>query len=283
MNCSVCSHPDRQAIDQALMHGVTLAALSKQYNLSTSALHRHKAHLQARVGRAKAKLTDYLHQNCQFWLSQMLEMTLRTAQAAEAEGNYRLVIQAASQGSRLITLIHKHDMPLDNRLVYKIITSPQWVTQGSIWPDDPEIMSDQRQVMAEAFTVPCPDADPDPRPAASPEDLAALQELIATLDAPILPAENRPAAPREKSGKLPGKSAGQKKKGQKNQRPILTDKMFQKDGQTCAKNWAADLAEARLEIAALTAIGAGRPAPELLPEFLAAVEATSGVSGLFAG
>ncbi len=48
MPCSVCQHPQRQDIDQALMSGGTLAAVSQQYNLSTSALHRHKAHLQAK-------------------------------------------------------------------------------------------------------------------------------------------------------------------------------------------------------------------------------------------
>ena len=48
MNCSVCNHPERPAIDQALVGGATLAAVSKKYNLSTSALDRHKAHLRAR-------------------------------------------------------------------------------------------------------------------------------------------------------------------------------------------------------------------------------------------
>ena len=76
MPCTICQHPKHQEIDQALVAGsATLAALSQQYNLSTSALHRHKAHLQAKVGRAKSKLVDYLQQNCIFWLSQALEMT----------------------------------------------------------------------------------------------------------------------------------------------------------------------------------------------------------------
>ena len=67
---------------------------------------------------------DYLQQNCIFWLSQTLEMTLRTAQTAEVEGNGKLLLQAVSQGTRLVNIIMKHDLPLDDRLVYKIITSP---------------------------------------------------------------------------------------------------------------------------------------------------------------
>ena len=59
MPCTICQHPKRQAIDQALITGsATLAALSQEYGLSTSALHRHKAHLQAKVNRAKDQLQD---------------------------------------------------------------------------------------------------------------------------------------------------------------------------------------------------------------------------------
>ena len=64
MSCTICQHPQRQEIDRALVAGsATLAALSQQYQLSTSALHRHKAHLQAKVGRAKAQLQDNLLQD----------------------------------------------------------------------------------------------------------------------------------------------------------------------------------------------------------------------------
>jgi hypothetical protein len=280
MNCSVCSHPDHQAIDQALIAGsATLAALCKQYNLSTSALSRHKAHLQAKVGRAKSKLLDYLQQHCLLWLSQTLEMTFRTAQAAEAEGNGKLVIQAVSQGARLVNIIMKHDLPLDDRLVYKIITSPQWTSQAGIWPDDPEIMASQRQVLAEAFTVPCPDTETDAQSSVSQEDLSALQALFSTLAQPSFTqpntanhqpkAENRSFQKREKSGKILGKVAS----------PQIINKdipVVKSDEKNTGKNcpswrlgslfdstpapgaWIQELDAGRLSVDTLNAIGAGR-------------------------
>ena len=130
MSCTICNHPQRQKIDQALIAGsATLAALSQEYGLSTSALHRHKAHLQAKVSRAQDQLQDNLRQGCLFWLSQALEMTMQTAQAAQAEGNVKIVLQAVSQGTRLIKIILKQDLHLDDRLVYEILTSPQWASQ----------------------------------------------------------------------------------------------------------------------------------------------------------
>ncbi len=130
MSCTICQHPQRPEIDQALIAGsATLAALGQQYNLSTSALHRHKAHLQAKVGRAQGQLQDNLRQGCLFWLTQALEMTMQTAQTAQAEGNGRLVLRALAQGTRLVTILLKQEFPLDDRVVYEILASPQWTAQ----------------------------------------------------------------------------------------------------------------------------------------------------------
>jgi hypothetical protein len=99
MPCTICQHPKRPEIDQALITGsATLNALSQQYGLSTSALHRHKAHLQAKVSRAQNQLQDNLRQGCIFWLSQALAMAMQTAKAAQAEGNSRLVLPGPGPG-----------------------------------------------------------------------------------------------------------------------------------------------------------------------------------------
>jgi hypothetical protein len=126
MPCSICNHPQRQKIDQALVAGSsTLAALGQEYGLSTSALQRHKAHLQAKISRAQDQLQDNLRQGYIFQLSQFLEMAMQTAQAAQDEGNSRLVLQALAQGTRLINILLKQDLQLDHRVVYEILASPQ--------------------------------------------------------------------------------------------------------------------------------------------------------------
>ena len=146
MSCTICQHPKRQEIDQALIAGsTTLAALSQEYGLSTSALHRHKAHLQANVNRAQDQLQNNLRQGCIFWLSQALEMAMATAKAAQTEGNFKVVLQALGHGTRIINLILKQDFQLDPKVVYEILASPQWTAQTSLLPDDPNIMAMSRQ------------------------------------------------------------------------------------------------------------------------------------------
>jgi hypothetical protein len=183
MPCTVCQHTKRLNIEQALMTGsTTLTALSEQYNLSTSALQRHKAHFQTKVNRAKETLQNNLRQGCLFWLSQALEIAMQTAQAAQAEGNAKMVLQAIQQDTRLITIILKQDLHLDDRVMYKILTSPQWATQSGLLPHDPAILAIGRQSLAEILSSPC--SDSEDAPPTSPEDLDALQELFTSLAQP---------------------------------------------------------------------------------------------------
>ncbi len=210
MSCSICQHPQRQAIDQALMTGsATLAALSQEYGLSTSALHRHKAHLQAKVSRAQDRLQDNLRQGCLFWLSQAVEMATQTAQAAQAEGNGKLVLQAISLGTRLLNIMLKQDIHFDDRVVYQILASPQWTTQASLLPHDPQVLAAGRQALAGALLFPCPDASAQPSSPASLEDLDLCKENLLSLTQTSWPAQNR--QPQTGNQKPSFQAAGQRR------------------------------------------------------------------------
>ena len=133
-------------------------------------------------------------------------MAMATAKAAQAEGNVKLVLQALRQGTRLITIILKQDLHLDDKVVYGILASPQWSTQASLLPHDPNIMALSRQSLAGTLSSPCPEtAPPSPDPLA---DLDLLTENLRNLTQPAAkpPTENRLSKRREKGGKLPGKN-----------------------------------------------------------------------------
>jgi len=52
--CSVCGHPDRPAIDAALVGGESLRNIAQQFGTSATALHRHRAeHLPAALVAAQ--------------------------------------------------------------------------------------------------------------------------------------------------------------------------------------------------------------------------------------
>ena len=58
--CTVCSHSKRNEIDEMIVEGKSLRSLSKEYGLSTSALHRHsKGHLLKDIRQAYAIKEDF--------------------------------------------------------------------------------------------------------------------------------------------------------------------------------------------------------------------------------
>ncbi len=60
-NCTICAHPEREAIDAAIVSGVPLAALAAKYRVSADALGRHAAHhLPAAMVKGRAA-ADMVH------------------------------------------------------------------------------------------------------------------------------------------------------------------------------------------------------------------------------
>ena len=152
MSCTVCHHPQRQAIDRALLsRSATLAQLSQQHDLSQSALHRHKQHLLKKMLQTQNRFQDILREGSLFILNTLLELVMRAAQTAGAEGNSRLVLQAARQGAGILKFMAKLDFSLGQDTVYRLLASPQWADQGSLLPTDPQIFAGSHQALADSL------------------------------------------------------------------------------------------------------------------------------------
>ncbi len=236
MKCTVCTHPQHQAIDQALLVGdATYEALSRQYGPSPSAIYRHKKHLEAKTRRARARLRDNLSLGFFCKLNNFLAQIQNAAQTADAEGNAAVVLKAASVGTRIISSLAKQELPLELDMVYRFLASPQWASQDSLLPTDPQIFTDSHQAIAASLFFPCPEpaapdlddeADDYAEDAAENDDRAdqagvaeELSRLLSRLDldpsptSPSLP-KNRHAKPetppknqREITAKLSAKTA----------------------------------------------------------------------------
>ncbi len=158
MKCTTCAHPQRQAIDQALLAGdATFEALSRQYGPSISALYRHKKHLEAKTRRARARLRDNLSLGFFCKLNNFLAQIQNAAQTADAEGNAAVVLKTATVGTRIINSLTKQELPLELDMVYRFLASPQWATQDSLLPTDPQILTDSHQAIAAGLFFPCPE------------------------------------------------------------------------------------------------------------------------------
>jgi hypothetical protein len=215
MNCTICQHPQRQALDLALLNRTaTLARLSEQHRLSTSAQHRHKQHLLHKKAQAQNRFQDIMREGYLFILNELLASVWRAARTAEAEGNSRLLLQAVRQGTGIMKFMAKLDSSFSAETVRLLLASPQTVEAGSLLPTNPEFVVKCRQALADSLFGPCPElgspeaALVDGRLSEAAQGASAdLLPLLAGLSQSLgEPGSGPHPAGRKKGGKKPGKT-----------------------------------------------------------------------------
>lgn len=104
--CTVCSHPDRGAIDQALVSGQSYRSIAKRSGTSPSAVLRHKeSHLsttliKASGAREVARADDLLRK-----VSELEAEARRIGRKAEREGDLRCAIASVKQLMDIVDLL----------------------------------------------------------------------------------------------------------------------------------------------------------------------------------
>jgi transposase-like protein len=126
--CTVCDHPQRHGIDEALVTGAPYRSVAKQFGLSESAVYRHKTeHLPAHLLKAReveeaARADDLLDQ-----VRNLQAHTLDILGRAEKAGDLRTALAAISQARGNLELLGKLAGELDERPVVNLNVSPEWL------------------------------------------------------------------------------------------------------------------------------------------------------------
>jgi hypothetical protein len=126
--CTVCDHPERHGIDEALVTGAPYRSVAKRFRLSDSAAYRHKTeHLPAHLLKAKeveevARAGDLLEQ-----VRTLQAHALHILERAEKTGDLRTALAAISQARGNLELLGKLAGELDERPVVNLTVSPQWL------------------------------------------------------------------------------------------------------------------------------------------------------------
>lgn len=126
--CTVCSHPERETMDRALVEGVAFPALVAEYRVSKDALSRHKAnHLPAKLVMAE-KAGEVAGADDLLGRAQDLQArTLAILEAAESTQQHRTALSAIREARGNLELLAKLVGQLDDRPQVNITLSPQWL------------------------------------------------------------------------------------------------------------------------------------------------------------
>jgi len=128
--CTACVHENRQHIDAALLSGASLRDIAGRYDLSKSALERHKAgHLPAHLARARAAAEVARADDL---LSQVNDLQLRTLKIlsiAETTGDLRVALNAINQARANVELLARLLGELNdaNGTTVNVLVSPEWM------------------------------------------------------------------------------------------------------------------------------------------------------------
>ncbi len=128
-SCTICEHPSREAIDEALVGGASNRSLASLYDVSEAAVRRHKAnHLPAKLVMAQAaeevaQADDLLDQ-----MQDLQARTLAILEAAESTNQHRTALSAIREARSNLELLAKLLGELDERPVTNILFSAEWVS-----------------------------------------------------------------------------------------------------------------------------------------------------------
>ena len=162
LKCTVCNHPQRPDIDLALLSGRhTLKSLHQQYGPGKSSLFRHRKHLVAKLRQSREDLESSQAQVSLLKLNAFLDHVQRGVEAAAADGDIDRVFKGSHIGSRIIHQINQMDVPLELDTVYRLISSPGFVSQDTILPTDPQIVVGLHRALVDKALFPCPDPSPE--------------------------------------------------------------------------------------------------------------------------
>jgi len=126
--CTVCDHPKRHSLDEALVTGAPYRSVAKRFELSESSVYRHKTeHLPAHLLKAReveeAARADALLEQVRHLQGHALDILER----AEKAGDLRTALSAISQARGNLELLGKLAGELDERPMVSLNISPQWL------------------------------------------------------------------------------------------------------------------------------------------------------------
>lgn len=128
--CGGCAHPEREALDAALVSGQTDTAVAERFGLTRDAVGRHRrGHLSPALKAVAAERETAGARTALDRLEALHDRAERVLAAAEAEGKAALSLQAIRELRSTVELIAKLTGELDDRpqvQVLNVTASPEW-------------------------------------------------------------------------------------------------------------------------------------------------------------
>jgi hypothetical protein len=125
--CSICKHPDRDAIDRRLVNGDPLPEITALFRVSDDALTRHKAkHIPPALAKAseaaEVAQADTLLREVKALRAKAYSLLLQ----AEHAGDLRTALQGVREARGCLELLAKLEGKVSDAPVVNVLVNPEW-------------------------------------------------------------------------------------------------------------------------------------------------------------
>lgn len=153
--CTICEHPEREAIDSALVGETSNLSLSAQFGVSESAARRHKGnHLPTKLAKAH-EADEVAHaDNLLGQVGDLQRRTMAVLEAAELSHEHRTALAAIREARSNLELLAKLLGELDERPVVNVLVSPEWLQLRTVIVGALEPYRDARESVLRAIEGP---------------------------------------------------------------------------------------------------------------------------------
>ena len=127
--CTICTHPQREEIDKALVEGkLPNTTISSLFGVTEAALRRHKAnHLPEQLVKAKGAKEASQAEDLLDQVKGLRNKAYAILVKAEEKSDLRTALSAIKEARACLELLAKLIGELDERPQINVLLSPEWV------------------------------------------------------------------------------------------------------------------------------------------------------------
>ena len=153
--CSVCTHPDRAAIDQEILVGTPVRDIAGHYGIGKSSIDRHKKHIPVALLKAQEAVVV---SNADTLLHQVKDLQSKALQIltdAQAAGDPKTALMAIREARSTLELLGKVSGELSGQSVnvavgVSLLTTPEWAVMIRVLAKHSEINEELSTALKEA-------------------------------------------------------------------------------------------------------------------------------------
>jgi hypothetical protein len=151
-NCSVCSHTEKEAINQALVASIAYRTIADRYGLSHQALMRHKAeHLPSLLVKSE-EAKEVAHADDLVWqIKQLRNKAIGILGKAETAGDLKTALMGVREARACIELLAEMEGELNRNPTVNILVAPEWLQVRTVMLQALQSYPDARTAVAAAL------------------------------------------------------------------------------------------------------------------------------------